>query len=47
MQRTFKYRLDPNRRQRKTLAEHLDLCRELYNAGLQERMESYKTTAKV
>jgi len=46
MQRTFKYRLYPNRKQRETLAAQLDLCRELYNAALQERMESYKTTRK-
>src|ERR1700686_3684380 len=35
MQRTFKYRLYPNRKQR-----------ELYNAALQERMDSYKTARK-
>src|ERR1700730_14171853 len=46
MQRTFKYRLYPNRKQRETLTLQLDLCRELYNAALQERIESYKTTQK-
>jgi len=46
MPRTFKYRPYPNRKQRETLAAQLDLCRELYNAALQERMESYKTTGK-
>jgi putative transposase len=46
MQRTFKYRLYPNRKQRDILAAQLDMCRELYNAGLQERIESYKTTGK-
>jgi putative transposase len=46
MQRTFKFRLYPNRRQREILSAHLDMCRELYNAALQERMESYKTTGK-
>lgn len=46
MQRTFKYRLYSNRKQREILAASLDLCRELYNAGLQERIESYKTTGK-
>ena len=46
MERTFKYRLYPNRKQRETLAAQLDLCRELYNAALQERMASYKTTGK-
>ena len=46
MQRTFKYRLYPNRKQRETLAAQLEMCRELYNAALQERMESYRTTRK-
>jgi len=46
MQRTFKYRIYPNRKQREVLAAQLDMCRELYNAGLQERIESYKTTGK-
>lgn len=46
MQRTFKYRLYPNRKQREVLSAQLDMCRELYNAGLQERIESYKTTGK-
>ena len=46
MQRTFKYRLYPNRKQRETLSAQLDLCRELYNAALQERIASYKTTRK-
>src|ERR1700747_3863957 len=46
MQRTFKYRLHPNRKQRERLAAQLDMCRELYIAGLQERIESYKTTGR-
>ena len=46
MQRTFKYRLYPNRKQRETLAAQVDLCRELYNAALQERIASYMTTGK-
>ena len=46
MQRTFKYRIYPNRKQREILALQLSMCRELYNAGLQERIESYKTTGK-
>jgi putative transposase len=46
MQRTFKYRLYPNRQQRETPAAQLEMCRELCNAALQERMESYKTTGK-
>ena len=46
MQRTLKYRLYPNRKQREILSAQLDMCRELYNAGLQERIESYKSTRK-
>jgi putative transposase len=46
MQRTFKYRLYPNRKQREILAAQLGMCRELHNAALQERIESYKTTRK-
>jgi putative transposase len=46
MQRTFKYRLYPNRKQRERLSAQLDMCRELYNAALQERIESYKTTGQ-
>jgi len=40
--KTFKYRLYPNRKQRERLQETLDLCRELYNAALQERRDGYK-----
>ncbi|PYU24822.1 MAG: hypothetical protein DMG30_07600, partial [Acidobacteria bacterium] len=40
MHRIFKYRLYPNRKQRRMLDTHLMLCRELYHAGLQERIES-------
>ena len=46
MHRIFKYRLYPNRKQRRMLDTHLMLCRELYHAGLQERIESYKTNRK-
>ena len=42
MRRTYKYRLYPDRKQREILTLHLDLCRELFNAGLQERIDSYK-----
>jgi putative transposase len=44
MIRTYKYRLYPNHKQRHSLDSHLDLCRELYNAALQERIGSYKAT---
>ena len=44
--KTSQYRLYPNRQQQERLQTTLDICRELYNAGLQERIESYKTTGK-
>lgn len=40
--RTFKYRLYPNRSQRERLQKTLDVCRELYNAALQERRDGYR-----
>jgi putative transposase len=46
MQRTSKYRSHPNRQQREILSAQFDMCRELYNAALQERMESYEMTPK-
>jgi hypothetical protein len=36
--KTFKFRLYPNRQQRERFTQTLDVCRELYNAGLQERI---------
>jgi putative transposase len=39
--RTFKYPLYPNCRQREKLQATLDVCRELYNAALQERREAW------
>jgi putative transposase len=44
--RTFKYRLYPNRRQREKLQANLDVCRELYNAALQERREAWSSHRK-
>ena len=45
--KTFKFRLYPNRRQREKLTTTLDMCRELYNAGLQERIEAWKCRTPV
>ena len=42
--KTFKYRLYPNRQQRERLQATLDVCRELYNAALQERRDGYRTS---
>lgn len=44
--RTFKFRLYPNRQQRERLQATLDVCRELYNAALQERRDAWTTTRK-
>src|SRR6516225_7635911 len=43
---TFKYRLYPNRQQREKLQATLDVCRELYNAGLQERRDAWSSHRK-
>jgi putative transposase len=40
---TFKYRLYPNRQQHERLQATLELCRELYNAGLQERRDAWSS----
>lgn len=40
--KTFKYRLYPNHQQRERLQATLDVCRELYNAALQERRDGYR-----
>lgn len=42
MKRSFKYRIYPNNEQAEKLGVTLTLCRELYNAALQERIEAYK-----
>ena len=42
MIKAYKYRLYPNRLQEVALLRHLDLTRELYNAGLQERRDAYR-----
>ena len=40
--RSYKYRLYPTRNQEAIIDTTLDMCRNLYNAGLQERIEAYK-----
>jgi putative transposase len=44
--RTLKFRLYPNRQQRERLQATLDVCRELYNAGLQERRDAWSSQRK-
>ena len=45
--KTLKFRLYPNRSQRERLTATLAVCRELYNAGLQERIEAWKCRTPV
>jgi putative transposase len=45
--KTFKFRLYPNRQQRERFTQTLDVCRELYNAGLQERIAAWKNRTPV
>ncbi|HXN24833.1 MAG TPA: transposase, partial [Candidatus Dormibacteraeota bacterium] len=40
--KTFKFRLYPNRKQREQMLATLDACREIYNAGLQERIGAWR-----
>jgi putative transposase len=37
MLKTYRYKLEPNKAQRYALARTLDVCRELYNMGLEQR----------
>lgn len=42
MNRSYKFKLSPTFSQERKLINILDRCRELYNAGLQERRDAYK-----
>ena len=44
--KTFKFRLYPNRQQKDKLQATLDVCRELYNAALQERRDAWAAAHK-
>jgi putative transposase len=44
MNRTFKYRLYPTRKQARALDQQLDICRCLYNQLLSERKTSYEVS---
>lgn len=46
MLKAFKYRLYPTKPQIKDLERTLELCRQLYNAALQERRDAYKKAKK-
>lgn len=43
---TYKYRLNPERRQHRALERILEQQRQLYNAALEERIECYRKTGK-
>ena len=42
--KAYKFRIKPGKRIAQTFAQWLDGCRELYNAGLQERRDAWKTS---
>jgi len=44
--KTYKFRIYPTKSQVKTYEHWLDLCRELYNAAMQERREAWKLERK-
>lgn len=46
MLKAFKYRLYPNREQRKAIDFTLERCRLLYNRLLEERIHAYKSEGK-
>jgi len=46
MLKAFKYRLYPTQPQARDLENTLELCRQLYNAALQERRDAYKKVRK-
>ncbi len=46
IRKAFKYRLYPTKPQRRDLERTLSLCRQLYNAALQERREAYRKAKK-
>jgi hypothetical protein len=46
VRKTFKYKLLPTPEQERTLATVLWRCRELYNAGLQERLSVLRLGAR-
>lgn len=44
--KSYKFRIYPNKTQTAKLCETLDLCRELYNAALQERRDAWRLERK-
>jgi putative transposase len=46
VKKAYKFRIFPTSKQQNALEQTLSLCRELYNAALQERTEAYKRAGK-
>lgn len=46
MYKAYKYKLKPSRRIVQTFEQTLDICREIYNAALQERRDAYRMARK-
>jgi putative transposase len=46
IRKSYKFRIYPSKSQVAKLEMTLDLCRELYNAGLQERRDAWKLERK-
>ncbi|MEW6735082.1 MAG: transposase [Acidobacteriota bacterium] len=46
MKKAFKFRIETSRAVEQKLEATLDICRELYNGGLQERRDAYKLAGK-
>lgn len=47
MKRAFKYRIYPTKAQITTFERWIDVCRELYNAALEERREAWKSKVSI
>jgi len=43
---SYRYRLLPTKGQHRRLGEALEQCRQLYNAGLEERIDCYRKTGR-
>lgn len=46
MIKAYKYQIKTSEKVKERIEQTLDLCRELYNAGLQERRDAYKCKRK-
>lgn len=44
--RNYKFRIYPSKAQRQTIEHHLELCRQLYNAALEQRITAWRSRRK-